>query len=120
MGSLGMRSKSLRKAAGVAGFHVPIAGCTGLNASPFCAGLARRDRLIRFVDRDQVDPSARESGTGQESSKSSPRDSDSSIANEGRARALLIDQMIADAGVELTTLNGYQREEFTHWQWRRR
>jgi molybdate transport repressor ModE-like protein len=102
--------------ADVAGFHVPIAGCETLELKPYLKWLrASRDRLIQFVDRDQglIVP------RGNPKKVKKFRD----IATKGlrfvnRQRGsgtrLLVDQMIADGGVDPTTIDGYRTEEFTH------
>jgi molybdate transport repressor ModE-like protein len=54
MGSLHALKEFAEGRVDVAGFHVPIAGRSDWNRALFLRGLrARRDRLIRFVDRDQ-------------------------------------------------------------------
>jgi len=116
MGSLHALKEFAEGRADVAGFHVPIAGCTGLERKPFLRWLrARRDRLIRFVDRDQ--------------GLILPRGNPAQVKNfleiaakgqrfvnrqRGSGTRLLIDQMIGDARVEPADLSGYLREEFTH------
>jgi molybdate transport repressor ModE-like protein len=100
----------------LAGFHVPIAGCPTFEAKPFRQWLrSRRDRLIRFVDRDQ----------GLILPRGNPRHVKSlgdvvakglRFVNRqrGSGTRLLIDRMIADASLDPARINGYRTEEFTH------
>ncbi|HXX82874.1 MAG TPA: substrate-binding domain-containing protein [Casimicrobiaceae bacterium] len=102
--------------ADVAGFHVPTAGCETLKLTPYLRWLrARRDRLIRFVDRDQ----------GLILPRGNPRKVRKfrDIATKklrfvnrqrGSGTRLLIDQMMTDGGIDPTSINGYRTEEFTH------
>ena len=88
MGSLSALREFVEERADIAGFHVPIAGCAVLDRKPFLKWLrARRDRLIRFVDRDQGlicrAATLRRSGI---SATSPPRHNASSIASADRAR----------------------------------
>jgi putative molybdopterin biosynthesis protein len=100
----------------LAGFHVPIAGCDHLERKPFLQHLrARRDRLIRFVDREQ--------------GLIVPRGNPGHVKNfrdvaakglrfvnrqRGSGTRLLVDQMLADARIDSSDVNGYRIEEFTH------
>ncbi len=116
MGSLNALKEFAEGRADIAGFHVPIAGRPDWNRALFLRGLqARRDRLIRFVDRDQglLLPH------GNPAHVKTFRD----IAGQGlrfinRQRGsgtrLLIDQMIAHEGMVPADLAGYGNEEFTH------
>ncbi len=120
MGSLQALEEYAADRADVAGFHVPIDAVSGsrdlLGWKPFLRWLRpRRDRLLRFVDRDQGLILPR----GNPAQVRSLRD----IAAKGlrfvnRQRGsgtrLLIDRMIADGGIEAGTLAGFQHEEFTH------
>jgi molybdate transport repressor ModE-like protein len=102
--------------ADIAGFHVPIAGCESLKLKPYLKWLrARRDRLIRFADRDQGLILAR----GNPKKVRKFRD----IATKklrfvnrqrGSGTRLLVDQMMADDGIDPTAIDGYRTEEFTH------
>ena len=100
----------------IAGFHVPITGCDGFGLKPFLKRLRiRRDRLIRFVDRDQGLILPR--GNPQKVRKFG----DVAAKNlrfvnrqRGSGTRLLIDQLIVDGGIEPAAIDGYQREEFTH------
>ena len=116
MGSLRAIKEFAEARADVAGFHVPTAGCAGLQLEPYRKWLReRRDRLIRFVDRDQ----------GLILPRGNPRRVKSlrDIASKGlrfvnRQRGsgtrLLIDQMMADSRIDPAAVNGYRTEEFTH------
>ena len=116
MGSLPAIKEFAEGRADVAGFHVPIAGCATLDRKPFLNWLrGRRDRLIRFVDREQGLILPR----GNPAHAKGFRD----IADQGlrfinRQRGsgtrLLIDQMLVDGGIDSTAINGYRTEEFTH------
>jgi molybdate transport repressor ModE-like protein len=100
----------------VAGFHVPLDAHPGDASTPFRRYLrARRDRLVGLFEREQglmLRP-------GNPARVRSFRD----IARKGlrfvnRQRGsgtrLLIDRLIAAAGLEPATLAGYTTEEFTH------
>ena len=96
-----------------AGFHVAL---ETRNVAPFLHWLnVRRDRLIRFVDREQ--------------GLILPRGNPSRIRNfkdiakkrlrfvnrqAGSGTRLLIDRIMAEEGLRADALHGYPREEFTH------
>ena len=102
--------------ADIAGFHVPIAGCESLSLTPFVKWFrARRDRLIQFVDRDQGLILPR----GNPKKVRSFRDIAAKKLRfvnrqRGSGTRLLIDQMLADGGIEPAVIEGYRTEEFTH------
>jgi molybdate transport repressor ModE-like protein len=116
MGSLPALKEFADGRADVAGFHVPIAGRPDFDRASFLRGLrARRDRLIRFVDRDQ----------GLILSHGNPAQARSfrDIAGRklrfinrqrGSGTRLLIDQMIAHEKIDPSAIIGYGNEEFTH------
>ncbi len=116
MGSLHALKELAEGRADVAGFHVPISGRPGWDRTVFLRDLReRRDRLIRFVDRDQGLILSR----GNRSKVVSLRD----IAEQGlrfinRQRGsgtrLLVDQMLADDKIRQSDIKGYGKEEFTH------
>ena len=102
--------------ADVAGFHVPITGCASLARAPFRKWLrTRRDRLVRFVDRDQglILPRGNPAGVrhfrdiGTKGLRFLNR-------QRGSGTRLLVDQIMRDAGVDATDISGYRTEEFTH------
>jgi molybdate transport repressor ModE-like protein len=116
MGSLHALKEFAEGRADVAGFHVPVAGRPEWDRASMLRGLrARRDRLIRFVDRDQ--------------GLILPRGNPMHIRNlrdiagrrlrfinrqRGSGTRLLIDQMIARENIEPSEIIGYGNEEFTH------
>jgi len=116
MGSLHALKEFAEGRADVGGFHVPIAGRPDWDRSLMLRGLrARRDRLIRFADREQglILPH------GNPARVKSFRD----IASQrlrfinrqrGSGTRLLIDQMIAYEKLNGSAIIGYGNEEFTH------
>ena len=116
MGSLHALKEFGEGRADVAGFHVPIAHDSDGDPSLMLRGLrARRDRLIRFVDRDQglILPK------GNPAHVKGFRD----IAGQrlrfinrqqGSGTRLEIDQMIARERISGSDIIGYGNEEFTH------
>lgn len=99
----------------IAGFHVPI-GASADMLAPFRALLRpRRDRLIRFVERDQgfILPSgnpARIRGF-RDLARRRLR-----FVNRqrGSGTRVLIDSLLAAQGMQPAGLAGYRNEEFTH------
>ena len=116
MGSLHAIREFAEGRADVAGFHVPITGCSTLDHRPFLKWLrTRRDRLLRFVDREQGLILPR----GNPMHVRSFRDIATRglrIVNRqrGSGTRLLIDQMLVDDGIDAAAINGYRTEEFTH------
>jgi putative molybdopterin biosynthesis protein len=116
MGSLHALKEFADGRADIAGFHVPITGRPGWDRALMLRGLrARRDRLIRFVDRDQGLILPR----GNPMHVKNFRD----IAGRrlrfinrqpGSGTRLLIDRMIAHERVDRSGILGYGNEEFTH------
>ncbi len=116
MGSLHALKEFAEGRADVAGFHVPIAGRPDWDRSLMLRGLrARRDRLIRFVDRDQglILPH------GNPMQVKTFRD----IASQrlrfinrqrGSGTRLVIDQLIDHGDIDGSEIIGYGNEEFTH------
>ncbi len=116
MGSLHALREFAEGRVDVAGFHVPIAGRHDWDRAPYLQGLrAKRDRLIRFVDRDQglILPHgnpARIKGfrdVGRLTLRFINR-------QRGSGTRLLIDQMIDHDGIDRSGIVGYGNEEFTH------
>ncbi len=116
MGSLLALKEFADGRADLAGFHVPIAGRPDWDRELYVRGLqAQRDRLIRFVDRDQ--------------GLILPRGNPAHVRNfgdiatrklrfinrqRGSGTRLLIDQMIARDKTDRSEIIGYGNEEFTH------
>jgi len=100
----------------VAGFHVPLDGRRHWDRTPFRLALnVRRDRLVRFADRDQglILPRGNPARVG------GIRD----VAlkglrfinrQRGSGTRLLIDQILAHERIDAAKLGGYGNEEFTH------
>jgi len=116
MGSLHALKEFAEGRVDVAGFHAPVAGRVDWDRSPMLHGLRpRRDRLIRFVDRDQglILPH------GNPAHVKTFRD----IAGRrlrfvnrqrGSGTRLLIEQLIARERIDAADIIGYGNEEFTH------
>ena len=116
MGSLHALKEFAEGRVDVAGFHVPIARRPDGDHSMMLRGLrARRDRLIRFVDRDQglILPK------GNPAQVKNFRD----IAGQrlrfinrqrGSGTRMEIDQLIAREKIDGSDIIGYGNEEFTH------
>jgi molybdate-binding protein len=98
------------KAAEIAGFHVPIGRPNRSRAVPALVS-TRRDRLIRFVDRDWIDPAR---GNPAPEDLTSPRKLRFVNRQRGSGTRLLIDRLIDDAKIDASALSGYGTEEFTH------
>jgi len=115
MGSLNALDEFAEGRADLAGFHVPLDG-QRWDRTPFWGRLnLGRDRLLRFVDREQ----------GLILPRGNPAHvrSLSDIAAKGlrfvnRQRGsgtrLLVDQILANEGIEAAKIRGYEVEEFTH------
>jgi molybdate transport repressor ModE-like protein len=116
MGSLHALREFAEGRADVAGFHVPIDRHATWDRAPFLRWLrARRDTLVRFVDRDQGLILAR----GNPAHVRNLRDvADGNLRFVNRQRGsgtrLLIDRMIADENIDASALNRSGHEEFTH------
>ena len=116
MGSLHALREFGEGRADVAGFHVPIDARAASDIAPFLRWLrVRRDKLVRFVDREQGFILPR----GNPARVKHFRD----IAalglrfvnrQRGSGTRLLIDRMIAAEKIAPAGLEGYAREEFTH------
>ena len=100
----------------IAGFHVPVGVHASWDRSPFlCSLRTRRDKLIRFVDREQGLILAR----GNPARVRNLRDvADRNLRFINRQRGsgtrLLIDRMLAAEHIETSALEGFGNEEFTH------
>jgi molybdate transport repressor ModE-like protein len=116
MGSLHALREFAEGRADVAGFHVPIAGCAVLARKPFLKWLrARRDRLVRFVDRDQGLILPRGNPAQIKQFRDIAATGQRFVNRQrGSGTRLLIDQLIVEGGIDSTAINGYRTEEFTH------
>jgi len=115
MGSLDALDAFSAGRADVAGFHVPL-GRRRWDRSPFRRVLdARSDRLLRFVDRDQGLMLPR-GNPARVKDLSDVASGGLCFVNRqrGSGTRLLIDQILADEGVDSAALHGYETEEFTH------
>ncbi len=116
MGSLPALEEFDAARADVAGFHVPIAGCASLAHAPFRKWLrARRDRLVRFVDRDQGLILPRGNPVQVKHFRDvAARGLRFVNRQRGSGTRLLIDQIMRDGSIAAVSINGYRTEEFTH------
>jgi len=115
MGSLNALDEFAEGRADLAGFHVPLNG-QHWDRSPFWGPLnMHRDRLLRFVDREQ----------GLILPRGNPARvrNFSDIASKGlrfvnRQRGsgtrLLVDQILVNEAIDAAKIQGYEVEEFTH------
>ena len=100
----------------MAGFHLPVGRPLAADAKPVLARLSKlRDRLIRFVDREQglIVPA------GNPAHLRNFRDIAATRLRflnrqRGSGTRLIIDEMIDDARLRSEDINGYDVEEFTH------
>jgi molybdate transport repressor ModE-like protein len=116
MGSLHALREYAEGRADLAGFHVPIDRRKTWERAPFLRWLrARRDTLIRFVDRDQGLILARENPARVRSLRDVV-DRNLRFVNRqrGSGTRLLIDRMIANEDIDASALNRFGHEEFTH------
>jgi molybdate transport repressor ModE-like protein len=116
MGSLNALKEFAEGRTDAAGFHVPIGDHAAWDRSSFLQCLhARRDKLIRFVDREQglILPHGNPArvrnlrGVVDRGLKFINR-------QRGSATRLLIDRMLAEESIDLSRLQGFEKEEFTH------
>ena len=116
MGSLVALREFDEGRAQIAGFHVPVGAHASWDRSPFLRSLrARRDRLIRFVDREQGLILARGSPAHVRTLLDVAEKKLRFINRQrGSGTRLLIDRMLADEGIEGSALEGFGNEEFTH------
>ena len=115
MGSLHALREFAEGRAEIAGFHVPI-GRSEVDRAPFLRWLStRRDRLIRFVDREQGLILPRGNPAHVKSFRDlATRKLRFVNRQRGSGTRLLIDRLIDDAKIDASALNGYGTEEFTH------
>jgi len=116
MGSLFALKEFAQGRADIAGFHVPIGHRTGWDNAQFRRWLkARTDKLIRFIDRDQGLILPRGNPARVKSFRDLTRTGLRFVNRQrGSGTRLLIDRIIADAGIAPVDLSGYASEEFTH------
>jgi molybdate transport repressor ModE-like protein len=115
MGSLPAIKEFAEGRADIAGFHVPIAGCS-LKRTPFLESLRRRrDRLICFAKREQGLILTHRNPTHVKDLHDIATKGLRFVNRQrGSGTRLLIDQMLEDQGIDTTEINGYRTEEFTH------
>jgi molybdate transport repressor ModE-like protein len=116
MGSLHALKEYAEGRADLAGFHVPIAGGPDWDRALYLRGLqARRDRLIRFVDRDQGLILPLRNPAQVRSFRDIAGQQLRFINRQrGSGTRLLIDQMLAQERIGGSEIIGYGNEEFTH------
>ena len=101
----------------VAGFHVPIGLRAREEFAPFRRLLrAKRDRLIRFVEREQGFMLSRGNAAHVHNFADVARKGLRFVNRQpGSGTRVLIDRLLAIEGVDPSTLSGYTVEEFTHF-----
>jgi putative molybdopterin biosynthesis protein len=116
MGSLHALEQLRAGSVDVAGFHVASSPREVADAGPFRRLLdARRDRLIRFVDRQQGFILPRTNPERVRSFADVVRKRLRFVNRQrGSGTRLLIDHVLASEGVDPVALVGYANEEFTH------
>ena len=116
MGSLNALREFAEGRVDVAGFHVPVSGHANQDRSPFLRGLKpRRDRLIRFVDREQGLILPRGNPKQVKRFRDIVRQRLCFINRQrGSGTRLLIDQQVVDERLDSGAISGYADEEFTH------
>jgi len=116
MGSLHALREFAEGRADVAGFHVPIDRRSLWDQAPFLRWLrARRDKLIRFVDRDQGLILPRGNPAGVKNFRDVAALKLRFVNRQrGSGTRLLIDRLIGNERLEPSALGGYGNEEFTH------
>ena len=116
MGSLYALQQFAEGRAAAAGFHVAIGVRGARELTPFRKWLnPRRDRLIRFVDREQGLILSRGNPARVHSFNDIARKRLRFINRQpGSGTRLLIDRIAAGEGVRPESLIGYSNEEFTH------
>jgi len=115
MGSVNALQQLAEGRASVAGFHVALGG-DAREIAPFRRWLSpRRDRLIRFVDREQGLLLPRGNPARVRTLKDIARKRLRFVNRQtGSGTRLLIERIAAKEGIQPETLVGYSREEFTH------
>jgi molybdate transport repressor ModE-like protein len=116
MGSLNALAAYADGRADVAGFHVPTGDWPARDREPFLRGLnARRDMLMRFVEREQglILPRGNPAQV-RHLADIATRGLRFINRQRGSGTRLLIEQLLAREGVAPAALIGYANEEFTH------
>lgn len=116
MGSLHALQQFAEGRADVTGFHVALGARNPRDVAPFRRWLnLRRDRLIRFVDREQGLILPRGNPARVRSFKDIARKRLRFVNRQtGSGTRLLIDRILAEEGLRPEALSGYAQEEFTH------
>ncbi|HEV8258449.1 MAG TPA: helix-turn-helix transcriptional regulator [Casimicrobiaceae bacterium] len=116
MGSLHALQQFAESRTDLAGFHVPIGVQAAGELAPFRRLLrVRRDRLIRVVDREQGFMLPRGNPARVHGFRDVERKRLRWVNRQrGSGTRLLIERLIADEGLEASSLVGYANEEFTH------
>ena len=116
MGSLHALQQFAEGRTDAAGFHAPVGVHAAGELAPFRRLLRlRRDRLIRVVDRDQGFILPRGNRARVRGFRDVERKRLRFVNRQrGSGTRLLIDRLIADEGLEASSLIGYANEEFTH------
>jgi putative molybdopterin biosynthesis protein len=116
MGSLHALERFRTGSVELAGFHVAMHPREAADVGPFRRLLhGRRDRLIRFVDRDQGFIVPRSNPERVHAFTDVARRRLRFVNRQrGSGTRLLIDRVLANEGVDASSIDGYAKEEFTH------
>ena len=116
MGSLHALQQFAENHADAAGFHVALGVRNARDLAPFRRWLnPRRDRLIRFVDREQGLILPRGNPARVRNFKDIARKRLRFVNRQmGSGTRLLIDRIVAEEGLRPDAVQGYTKEEFTH------
>jgi molybdate transport repressor ModE-like protein len=116
VGSLVALEEFAQGRADAAGFHVPLGGRKRETSAPYLRFLSpRRDRLIRFVERQQglILPRGNPARV-KHFADLAARGLRFVNRQRGSGTRLLIERHLEDEGVSPATLTGYATEEYTH------
>jgi molybdate transport repressor ModE-like protein len=116
MGSLHALEQFAERRVDIGGFHIASSPREVADLAPFLRLLhPRRDRLIRFVDRDQGFILPRGNPARLRNFRDVARKRLRFVNRQrGSGTRLLIDRLLADEGVDAPSIPGYANEEFTH------